>query len=414
MTSPVYLHRLKIEQFRSIESLEWKLPRGAPGPGWHVILGENGSGKSSVLRAAALALIGPEQSSGLQVNWNQWVRFGKSHSRVQAFVGKEKGEKRLDLRVVRRPFPGVAPSKRADSSWQNPRTLPFSASFGPFRRFTGGDARFDSLLESGVPFSGHLSLFNESVALTSASAWLKSLAAGKGAASGARRFSKGKPRLKEHFSLLHRLPRFVNQPGFLPAGVALEEVSHERIMFRDGRGARVEVEQLSDGFRSILSLIFELLRRAVFFAGPGRVFDRAGTTVTVPGIVCIDEADAHLHPSWQREIGPWLCRLFPNIQFLVTTHSPFVCQASENGSVFQLKAGGARFVEGLELQRLRVGSVLEAYSTEAFGTVPTRSDAGVALVRELARLNVKTLESSLSARERERQRVLRAMLPTAP
>ena len=47
------------------------------------------------------------------------------------------------------------------------------------------------------------------------------------------------------------------------------------------------------------------------------------------GVVLIDEIDAHLHPEWQREIGFWLKRHFPNIQFIVTTHSPIICQAAD-------------------------------------------------------------------------------------
>jgi predicted ATPase len=404
----VYLQRLRIEQFRSIESLEWKLPKGAKGPGWHVILGENGSGKSSVLRAVALALIGPEQSSGLQVNWNQWVRFGESHSRIRVELAAARTKRALDLRVVRKPFPSVVSAKRSDRSWSKPG--PFAASFGPFRRFSGGDARFDELLSSGVPFSAHLSLFNESVALGSAATWLMTLRPAR-----TRGETRAFPTHDSGWGLVGRIGALINQPGFLPSGVALEEVSHERVVFRDGRGARVEVEQLSDGYRSILSLVFELVRRAVLFAGPARAFSRDSTSIAVPGIVCIDEADAHLHPRWQREIGPWLCRLFPKIQFLVTTHSPFICQASEGASVFQLSAEGeARFVEGQELRRLQVGNVLEAYGTHAFGGLMTRSDSGLELVSELAALNARVLGGTrMTPRERNRLRELKALLPTA-
>lgn len=424
----MYLQRLRIEQFRSIESLEWKLPKGAKGPGWHVILGENGSGKSSVLRAVALALIGPEQSSGLQVNWNQWVRFGESHSRIRVELAAARTKRALDLRVVRKPFPSVVSAKRSDRSWSKPG--PFAASFGPFRRFSGGDARFDELLSSGVPFSAHLSLFNESVALGSAAQWLKSNAhehlnskqlddaAGASLAEvelNGRYHNELSRSFWARAKLLKAVQTLLNQEGFLPGEVSLEEITRERVVFRDGRGARVDVEQLSDGYRSILSLVFELVRRAVLFAGPARAFSRDSTSIAVPGIVCIDEADAHLHPRWQREIGPWLCRLFPKIQFLVTTHSPFICQASEGASVFQLSAeGGARFVEGQELRRLQVGNVLEAYGTHAFGGLMTRSDSGLELVSELAALNARVLGGTrMTPRERNRLRELKALLPTA-
>ena len=47
------------------------------------------------------------------------------------------------------------------------------------------------------------------------------------------------------------------------------------------------------------------------------------------GVILIDEIDAHLHPAWQKRIGFWLKAHFPNIQFIVTTHSPFICQAAD-------------------------------------------------------------------------------------
>jgi hypothetical protein len=45
--------------------------------------------------------------------------------------------------------------------------------------------------------------------------------------------------------------------------------------------------------------------------------------------VLIDELDAHAHPAWQRQLGHWLRRKFPNLQFIVTTHSPFLAQVAD-------------------------------------------------------------------------------------
>jgi len=50
-----------------------------------------------------------------------------------------------------------------------------------------------------------------------------------------------------------------------------------------------------------------------------------------PGVVMIDELDLHLHPKWQRRIIEDLRRVFPNIQFIVTTHSPFLIQSLRSG-----------------------------------------------------------------------------------
>ena len=59
------------------------------------------------------------------------------------------------------------------------------------------------------------------------------------------------------------------------------------------------------------------------------------------GVVLIDEMNAHLHPEWQRVIGFWLKEHFPNLQFLVTTHSPIICQAADTNGLFVLREPGS-------------------------------------------------------------------------
>jgi predicted ATP-binding protein involved in virulence len=137
----------------------------------------------------------------------------------------------------------------------------------------------------------------------------------------------------------------------------------------------------------------------------------------LPGVVIIDEVDAHLHPPWQRRIGDWFCKFFPKLQFLVTTHSPLVCQAAEKGSVWRLPTPGSDSpggrVEGDELKRLIYGNVLEAYSTEIFGRDVNRSDASAAKLQRLALLNRKLLRGELGPLEKQELQGLRAALPMA-
>lgn len=58
----------------------------------------------------------------------------------------------------------------------------------------------------------------------------------------------------------------------------------------------------------------------------------------------IDEVDTAFHPSWQRRIGPMLQRVFPNVQFIVSTHSPFVAQSASERGLFVLQAAPDRAV----------------------------------------------------------------------
>ncbi|MET0404680.1 MAG: AAA family ATPase, partial [Cystobacter sp.] len=385
----MYLTRISIRNFRGIEALDWALPPDAPRAGWHVIIGDNGAGKSSVLRAAALALIGPEEAPMLRLTWNDWVRFEADSADVDLLleidpkedraVGPStvKSPLRVGIDVQRHPKPRVVGSvgwktrgaPPESNVWGNPHGW-FAASYGPFRRFTGGDRHWEKLLEEQARVARHLTIFGESVALTSGLQWLCELALiesmpGRG--------------MKPHLAPVNvaKVRAFVNQPGFLPHGMCIDEVTPLEVVFRNASGARVPAENLSDGYRAVLSMTFELLRQLSLAYTKGALFNRSGLSVARPGVVMIDEVDAHLHPTWQREIGPWLCKLFPHLQFIVTTHSPLVCQAAEFGTVFKLAAPGsdeeARFITDIDLERLVFGNVLEAYGTGAFGLRTTRS-----------------------------------------
>jgi predicted ATP-binding protein involved in virulence len=94
----------------------------------------------------------------------------------------------------------------------------------------------------------------------------------------------------------------------------------------------LRIEQLSDGEKCTLALIGDLARR-LSLANPTSKNPLLGT-----GVVLIDEIELHMHPSWQREILAKLRKNFPNIQFIITTHSPQVLSEIDNSfNIFSLK-----------------------------------------------------------------------------
>ncbi len=98
----------------------------------------------------------------------------------------------------------------------------------------------------------------------------------------------------------------------------------------DKAGVTLDLSQLSDGERSFLALICDLGRRLAL-ANP--LLDNP---LHGAGVVLIDELELHLHPKWQREVSEKLRSTFPNIQFIATTHSPFVIQALRPGELINL------------------------------------------------------------------------------
>ena len=94
--------------------------------------------------------------------------------------------------------------------------------------------------------------------------------------------------------------------------------------------AELDINQLSDGEKSTLAMVGDLARRLAI-ANPAVKNPLEGD-----GIVLIDEIDLHLHPQWECEIVPRLREVFPNCQFIVTTHSPLVLSQQKADDIFVL------------------------------------------------------------------------------
>ncbi len=88
------------------------------------------------------------------------------------------------------------------------------------------------------------------------------------------------------------------------------------------------VHELSEGYKNTISLVADIAYRMAKL-NPQLL----NMVLTTPGVVLIDEIDQHLHPKWQQKIVDDLMKVFPNIQFIVSTHSPFIISAAPEGSV---------------------------------------------------------------------------------
>lgn len=391
----MYLKRINIQNLRGVKDLELDFPKPA---GWHVLIGDNGSGKSSILKAIALAIMGPNEAMSLRLPLFQYISSDQEEARVELEVERDGDVDRYtgNARPIKQAFQaGFSITREGENGrttgrmsklegrdyryadnylWSGARGW-FSTAFGPFRRFTGGNKDWEKVYYSNPRAAAHLSVFGEDVALTESLEWLRDLN------------YQGLEQNEEAQKQLANLKRFINEGGLLPHGATIHSVSSSGVQLRDGNGRHIEITEMSDGFRSILSLTFELLRQMVMVYGAGAVFHRieeGDLRITLPGVVLIDEIDAHLHPTWQSRIGQWFGKYFPNLQFIVTTHSPIICRAAEYGSIWRLAAPGgscsAYRVKGTAFKRLVYGNILEAYGTELFGENTTSSDKSTSML----------------------------------
>lgn len=95
---------------------------------------------------------------------------------------------------------------------------------------------------------------------------------------------------------------------------------------------RERVSNLSDGYRNMIGIVSDIAYRMAILNPMLGVEVVKKTT----GIVLIDEIDLHLHPKWQRQIVELLKRLFPRVQFIATTHSPFIIQSMRSEEIIRL------------------------------------------------------------------------------
>jgi energy-coupling factor transporter ATP-binding protein EcfA2 len=409
----MHIHHLKIENVKSFGSesravdLDLDRPDGSPA-GWTVVAGRNGAGKSTFLQAIAMVLAGPEAARTLSKDWLTWVRHGAKGAQVEAgirvhesdnFIGGGRTVSKsfwsgLGWKVTSEgPVPVMSPLRIKSSSVRTSERGPWAenpagwliAAYGPFRRVS--NASYEALQMMKGP--GHVprlvSLFREDASLAESVSWLESIYL---------RRLENRPGWAD---LERDVIRLMND-GLLPQGFVIDRIDSDGLWVRHEQ-IDLRLEAVSDGYRTVAALILDIARHIHTTYGSLDLAARDGSDGAVavphPGVVLIDEIDAHLHVSWQQSIGPWLKTHFPNVQFIVSTHSPFICQAADPNGLIRLPAPGedrpAEHVTGELFQEITRGSADEAIMTELFGLEHTHSDESELLRRRLAEVEARVL-----------------------
>lgn len=112
--------------------------------------------------------------------------------------------------------------------------------------------------------------------------------------------------------------------------------------------SRHHFSYMSDGLQSMINIVSEIAHRCIELNG----FLGSDAVKMTPGVVMIDEVDLYLHPHWQKHVLQDLSKAFPMIQFIVSTHSPFIVQSLQEGQLISFDddvlTSGEPFREGLE------------------------------------------------------------------
>ncbi len=344
----MYLRKITLRNVKCFQDVTIDFSQGAGVRKWTTLFGKNGLGKSTLLQAIGAVLAGPSALHELLPVAGGWVRQGAKYGEIEAeilgseddFVGNKRRERPYVLRyIVSGADPKLLPPEIEEKpsvpefvAWSGDESskskenitkdrkllsqIAFSESttgwlacgYGPFRRLTGGAQAADEILWASRRSAQFITLFREDAALTNATKWLIEL------------YNLSRDGDQPSNQALELVKRAIAERLF-PDTVTLE-VTAKSAMLRNRMDEPVSFFDLSDGYRSMLALSIDLLRWIV------KAFPNSEHPLLCSGVVVIDEIDAHLHPSWQRTIGDWIRGKFPNIQFIITTHSPFVAQVA--------------------------------------------------------------------------------------
>ena len=344
----MYVESVSMTDFRCFEKAETTfvypgvagLPEGAL-PNVTLLIGINGAGKTSLLKGVALACLSPiisqagyypsllirktktkdEQPKVAEIRCNakdarllykkMFVRDG--HPSMSLIISKISGQDYfseftwLGYNFVtwnRIGNPETGEIIEHSNSQEENGLCAFHSEVSPNYFLLGyGASRRSEYLENPDAqrsrrrhprFQRVAGLFEEFITLYPLAAWYPLL--------------KSKSRTKEVRDLLNSLlPGRMQFTGECEGGEGLF----------NNDGVTLPFGALSDGFRSYIGLLADMLYNMHTVSPKGKLADLAG-------VVMIDDIDIHLHPGWQREIVPKLAETFPKLQFIITTHSPLV------------------------------------------------------------------------------------------
>lgn len=257
-----------------------------------VILGDNGVGKTTLLRSIAMGLCGETSASALlRELYGDFVRYqskeGTARIRIEFTKTQDGTSPWIETTVTRSPSGNTEVHQNTHPADGFPWNELFVCGYGAMR----GGLEHQDIVEYATVDSVY-TLFNSGASLQNPELVL-------------RRF--GGP--KEWEPVLRAIDRIL----LFPEGST--QLHRQGLLVNRQWIEDIPIGGWGDGHRVTMSLLADLI-------GWATLFDQDMLATKVSGVVLIDEMEQHLHPSWQRQILSLLRQQFPAVQFIVTTHSP--------------------------------------------------------------------------------------------
>jgi len=391
----VYIDRIVLKDFRTFreETIDFVHPDqvfeettasadtptiAVPRPRWtniNLLMGNNGSGKTTLLKAIAIAALGPavedanlpiyrliRREPGMDptsLPSQEAILEARFKAHAQDAHGTDLPSGPLESRIT---ISRIGDIERI--RWSHPDEKPwhpiysvesdayFFVGYGATRRVESRDVIDPGARQANsfIRAQRIRSLFEESYSLVPLSYWLPPMER-----ENPGRFTQVK----------HLIDRLLEHTGYTFTG----EREMGEYLFEKG-GLKVPFPALSDGYRAYLGWVGDLLYHVCQTCPSGKKL------VENRGIVMVDEIDLHLHPRWQMTVLQTLSTALPNLQFLVTSHSPLLVGSLEWMNILLMKPGRQQnshavripsAVHGLDADQILLSQFFGLTSTRAPG-----------------------------------------------
>lgn len=394
----MYLTRVNIKDVRCCD-FEFNFEEKAPSI---LLCGDNGDGKSTVLRCIAMGLCDETSAAGLlRELQGDFVRKGKETAHIELELRDRLGVnykirtevksletfERLEQTVY---INGKKMSNQDDFPWQEI----FVSAYGPGNRISG-----ISDYQHYVAVDAVYHLFKNDLPLQNPELVMRRIID-----DIYRRYKKEPKKAKERSDEIYEYLRDLLKKLLNLDKNDRVKLARTGIKVKSERWGESELGSLGDGYRSTVTWIMDLLSWWMLY------LDREILTKRrkIRGIVLIDELEQHLHPKWQIRIMQLLHDSFKGIQFIATTHSPLVISGSGQASVIFLKRG--------KQVKKNVHGWLSEDVYQTMGLDTSRALDTRRLIKEYEDLHFKKLQSNLvrseSMRMEKIKQTLLAQLPS--
>lgn len=332
-TSGRHFERLILRNVRCFRETEIELD-----PRVTVLIGENGSGKTTLVEAMASLSHGEDE--GLPI----FPLSRKASSGEIALFETGRRSPAAFWKHARRPtVPRRLPEDRFFFAYGRYRRVYFPEDDGIIRRSPSPERDLDELVSMGRRRRTVTVFRPDNHLLRDLSRYLAALHFA----------SQSDPRCA---TIWKRLDESLAELGHGIEGITMVRGKTAYVPMVVRNGVPLELRELSDGYQAILVIVLDLVLRYLY------LFPLADDPLLGEATVAIDEVDLHLHPRWQRTVVRQLVRLFPQTQFILTTHSAAVVQGAIDAKrrVITLRESDA----GTEARALTPGEMEELEGAE--------------------------------------------------